>query len=101
MPFAKNDPNINRAGRPTGTPNKTSEQIRRQLKEFIENNLDGLQEEFTKLKPAERFRVLDSLLSYVLPPPISIDRLSEEQMQELFEQLKIKYDEQATDISPN
>lgn len=93
----------NPAGRPRGAKNKTSEEMRRTLREFIEVNIEDLQTQFDQLDPEKKFRVLDALMKYVLPPPVSVDRLTPEQLEEILEQLKIKlsHDEKIGILSNN
>lgn len=92
----------NPAGKPKGAKNKTSEQLRRVLREFLSANLDSLQESYSQLGPKDKIRFIIDLVKVVLPPPVSIEKLSPEQMQDLYEQIKIKFDgEQTADITVN
>lgn len=89
MPFKPNDKSINRAGRKKGVPNKTTEELRRLLHNFIDANIEKLQADFDQLEPKQRLDFLDKLFSHVLPKPItSLSQLSEEDLNLILEKLK-------------
>lgn len=88
-PFEKNDPRINRSGRPKGRPNSSTEELRRLLHGFIDTNIDTLQADFDKLEPLQRLNLFEKLLSHVLPKPItSLFDFSEEELNYLLEKIK-------------
>jgi len=88
-PFTKNDPRINRKGRPKGSPNKSVEEVRNLVQQFVENNLETLQADFDQLEPKDRLLFLERLLKHVLPNPIvSLEQLSESDLDILLEKLK-------------
>lgn len=70
-----NNPN----GRPKGTPNKSTKEMRDFLQAFVEDNLESLQSEFDELEGADKFRVIEKLLPYILPKHNSISLQSIEQ----------------------
>jgi hypothetical protein len=79
-----NDPRRNKNGRPKGTPNKTSDELRAAFQSFLETNLDGLQSDFDKLEPKERLYFIERVARLILPPPMHpIDQMSDIQFQEL------------------
>jgi hypothetical protein len=86
MPFEKNDPRINKGGRPTGQPNRTTEQLRKAVQSFLDRNIDTLQADFDLLEPKDRLTFIDRLLKHVLPSLQSItletdlSKLSDEQI---------------------
>lgn len=83
-------------GRKRGTPNRSTEQLRSAVHSFVEHNWDSIQIDYDAMKPAERLSFINSLLRHVLPDPISIERLTESQLDQLYEYLLKKYaDEQA------
>lgn len=78
-------------GRQKGTLNRTTEQFRTMVKEFVITNWPRIQSDFDALKPGERVLFLERLIRHFLPEPLHLDRLSESQMQQLWEQIQIKY----------
>lgn len=67
MPFKKGDDRINRAGRPQGTKNKVSQEIRERISDFLENNFDDIQSDIQQLEPRDRIKFFIDLLSFGLP----------------------------------
>jgi len=88
------DPRRNLKGRPAGSPNKSSEELRALVQMFIEKNWNEIQADFDAMKPVERLNFIVALLRYVLPPPISLETLSESQLEQLHNYLLKKYNEQ-------
>lgn len=54
-------------GRKKGIPNKTTEELRDTVQAFIENNIDGIQENFDLLEPKEKLLFIEKMLNYSLP----------------------------------
>lgn len=54
-------------GRPKGTPNKTTGQLRNAVQAFIENNIERMQENFDLLEPKEKLLFIEKMLNYSLP----------------------------------
>jgi|GEM_PF-1376582 len=54
-------------GRPKGTPNRTTAQIKNLLNEFVSQNLDDIQEQYNKLDASEKLQFFEKVLRYVLP----------------------------------
>ncbi|MGE0089436.1 MAG: hypothetical protein AB7S50_08195 [Bacteroidales bacterium] len=76
-------------GRPKGSRNKTPEEIRLLIQSFIDNNLKTLQSDFEALEPSKRLDFIEKLLKHILPKPLNeLERLTDEQLDELIERLK-------------
>jgi len=93
--FQRNDTRINRAGRKSGVPNKTTKQLREAVQAFVENNLDDIQHQYNKLDtPNAKLSYLDKMLRYVLPSPVTeLEQLSDEALDKLINKLKKKQHE--------
>jgi hypothetical protein len=74
MPLPKGMTN-NPAGRPPGTPNKTTAEIKGVLTQFINRNIGKMQEDFESIEdPCVRLYFMERLLKYIIPTRItSID----------------------------
>ena len=79
-----NDPRRNTGGRPKGSPNRTTDEIRAMIGQFLSDNLGDLQADFDSLDPYQRLTLFDRLVKHILPPPLDpIERLSPEQFEKL------------------
>ena len=58
---------INLNGRPKGTPNRDSAEIRANFQLLIEGNLDQLENDLKELKPYERIKIILELSRFVIP----------------------------------
>jgi hypothetical protein len=58
-----NNPN----GRPAGTPNKITKELREKIKSFLENNWQKIETDFATLDPEKRFLMYEKLLQYAVP----------------------------------
>ena len=67
MPFKKNDPRINRVGRPIGSKNNATTEIRKKYLELIENNFEQLEKDLKTLRASERVKAIIDLSKFVLP----------------------------------
>jgi hypothetical protein len=91
MPFEKGTSG-NPQGKPAGTKNKNSVQIRSMIEQFIIENFHVIVDDFNKLPEKERYKVLCNLLQYTIPKPqaeIGFERLTDDQLNEIIEKLKV------------
>ncbi len=63
----------NPAGRPSGSKNKATEDIRNRITLLIENNLDLIEKDFRSLKSRDRLAIFERYLRYVVPPLSVVD----------------------------
>jgi hypothetical protein len=57
----------NENGRPKGSKNKTTIEIREQIQFLVEDNLDLLNEDLKKLEPRDRIKAVIDLAKFILP----------------------------------
>jgi hypothetical protein len=65
----------NIVGRPTGSPNVATAELRKKMNDLIENNLDKMQSDLNELEPKDRLRIIIDMAKFVLPNLKSIDIL--------------------------
>jgi len=68
--FKGGDENINRNGRPKGSPNKSTKEIRDSFQMFVEGNQDKFDkwiEEVAEKNPAKAIELVTNLAEYILP----------------------------------
>ncbi|MET3730706.1 hypothetical protein [Moheibacter stercoris] len=58
---------LNPKGRPKGTPNKTTAELKELIKTFVESEIEEAENLLIELTPKERLDILCKLLPYVLP----------------------------------
>ncbi len=95
--FQKNDSRINRNGRKAGTPNRSTNELRLLVQDFIECNWCTLQKSFDGLDDKDKLNFIDKLLKHTLPAPLSeLERLTEQQLDVLILKLKQQQNETHT-----
>jgi hypothetical protein len=78
----------NPGGRPRGSKNKTPDQLRQMVKNFIFSHWSEIEAEFSDLEPKDKMTFIDRLLRHVLPPPLSLDNLTTDQLMSIISQLE-------------
>lgn len=84
-------------GRPKGSKNKKTDEIRSFFIDFVHRNKEELQSAFDELEAKDKFKNLMDLAKFVLPSLKAIefgnilDELTEDQFSDLMERLKIEY----------
>lgn len=73
-------------GRPKGTPNKVTQDVRKWLSSVIDRNRKQMEKDLKALPPKERLQMLERLMQYVVPKQqavtadIDVSALSETQL---------------------
>ena len=81
-------------GRPKGTPNKITAELRDWISNFIDSNREQIQRDWETLDPKDRIVLFERLLKYALPTlqatslTTEFERLTDEQLDTIIEQLK-------------
>lgn len=57
----------NPAGKPKGTKNRTTEEIRQFIQHVVDNNLENLESDLAAMSPKNRWDVLEKITKYFLP----------------------------------
>lgn len=93
MPFEKNDPNINRAGRPKGSSNKITEEIREAFAMVLENRLPDLNRWIGHISQEDPHKAAELLikLSERFLPALSRQELTGAGGDDLFKSLKFNF----------
>lgn len=76
--FTKNDSRINKSGRPAGSQNKLTKELREALKAVISDEIQALPAYLRKLDDKERVDALIKLMQFVLPKLDTINAFSGE-----------------------
>ncbi|GAB6395239.1 MAG: hypothetical protein MdMp024_1551 [Bacteroidales bacterium] len=58
-------------GRPKGSPNKVTADLREWIKDLLEGNREQFTRDFEALEPYQRLIFWEKLLAYVLPKPVA------------------------------
>lgn len=98
MPFNKGESG-NKAGKPRGSLNRTTIDLRLWINSFIEDNKDQIIEDWKSLEPKDRIQMFEKLLKYALPTlqatslDLGFDNLTETQLDYIINQLIEKQNE--------
>lgn len=78
-------------GRPKGSQNKTTAEVKNLLLAFVSTNLDTLQDDFNKLDPVQRLNFFEKVLKFVIPTKAEVtdlEALTDEQLDRIINELK-------------
>jgi len=84
----------NVSGRPKGTPNKITTDLRQWINELLNDNRQTFEADLKKLEPHQRVAVFEKILSYALPKlqsveaKIDLNNLTDEQLNTIINDLK-------------
>jgi len=90
MKGVTNNPN----GRPKGSPNKATADLRQWITNFIDDNREQIQKDWKALEPKDRIVLFEKMLKYALPTlqamqlDTDFDRLSDADLDRLIKGLK-------------
>lgn len=93
-----NNPN----GRPKGSKNRVTAEVRDWISKVIDKQRPQLEKDLKLLEPAERWRIIEKLMSYVVPKMqaveanVNLNKLSDEDLDKLASNI-IKASEEVTD----
>ena len=93
-----NNPN----GRPKGSKNKVTTEVRDWISKVIDKQRPQLEKDLKLLEPAERWRIVEKLMSYVVPKMqaveanVNLNKLSDEDLDKLASNI-VKASEEVTD----
>jgi hypothetical protein len=95
MPFEKGDPNINRNGRPLGSANKITEELREAFALTLQNKLPELEVLLARVAADEPAKALELILklSNRFLPELSRQELTGANGDDLFKSLKFNFGE--------
>ena len=93
MPFTSDDPNINKNGRPRGSKNKISEEIREAFQMVLENKLPDLERWIQQTAQDDPAKAVDLLikLSNRFVPELSRQELTAKDGEDLFKNIKFDF----------
>ena len=84
----------NKNGRPPGSQNKISSELRIKITGFLDTNFDVIVKDFEKLSPRDRVKFYNDLLQFSVPRlqstnlEVGFERLPDDQLDELYKKLE-------------
>jgi len=72
MPF-KSGESGNSSGRPLGSTNVVTNELRYFIVQFLNKNLEGIQDTFDQLEAKEKLNFIEKLLKHVIPKPMETE----------------------------
>lgn len=89
----------NKNGRPAGTANKLTSDLRSKINTIIENQIDCIEKDLQALEPKERLQIVEKLISYCVPKlqaqsiEIDLNSLSDAQLDQIINSININDNE--------
>ena len=80
---------IKTGGRQTGTPNRTTTEIREHFQNLISENLEQLNNDLKELEPIQRLKIIIELSKFVVPTLKATDLSLSDNDEENFKQIVI------------
>jgi hypothetical protein len=90
-------------GRPKGSLSKNTLELREKISQFLLDQYDTIEEDFKAATPGQRLKLYTDLLSYGIPKlqsvsnDIDIDKLTDEQVNDLWEKIQQKLNDNDTE----
>ena len=92
MPFSPKDKRINMRGRPMGSPNKTTKQIKLLIRDLFDENTKYLFTNLDQMTMSERINLSKALLPFLMPKLQSVV-LREGESIDHFKAIEIKFND--------
>lgn len=89
-------------GRPKGSPNRITAELREWISLFITDNKEKIQEDFNSLSPRDRVLLFEKLLKYALPvlqtATLSTDfeRMTDSELDKVINELKSQHNDKGS-----
>jgi hypothetical protein len=102
MPFEKGESGST-AGRPKGAMNARAKLLRQMISDFLVENFEEVQKCFKEIPPKEKIKAYCNLLAFAVPKlrpsdELMLERLSDDELNELFEKLKEAANRQLAEV---
>mgnify|MGYP006910585223 CR=1 FL=1 len=72
----------NPSGRPKGTPNKVTAEMKEKIQLFVESNFETIQKDFDNVDAKDRLIIFERLLKYVIPTKIEQENVKPDESPE-------------------
>lgn len=93
MPFQPKDESINMKGRPKGSPNKTTKQVKELIRNLFDENTECLYANLDQMTISERINLSKAILPFLMPKLQSVV-LREGESIDHFKAIEIKFNDE-------